>query len=68
MKLFKFFSELFKPKTKVVKVNPIKPTLPKKEMVKKVEPEEKDDKCRMCGGYSGNYILCSTCTVLISVG
>ena len=68
MKLFKFFSDLFNPRTKPVKVNSTKETLPKKEIVKKVEPEDKDNKCRMCGGYSGNYTLCNSCTVIISVG
>lgn len=62
MKIVKFFNKLFKSETKPVKVNLTK------EVVKKVETEEKNNKCNMCGGYSGNYILCNTCSVILSVG
>jgi len=69
MKIFKFFSKVRESLKKAFTVEPIKyiPTQKVDQNSEKVETE-KDDKCQMCGSYSGNYIYCNTCTVIISVG
>ena len=38
------------------------------KLPEKKEDQNQNNKCNMCGEYSGNYILCNTCSVIISVG